>query len=151
MNEGPGWGPVLAQARVAGTRLCLLGLLLFADACSEPPRRAPFNPEDTILEPSSTESSGRSRARGELVVETAPTGFQSGAIPQRYRFSVFNDQGEYLDSYVNDLMSPVELAPGRYVVVSRVGFLEKRAQVLIQSGRTTYVSLNDLKRGPEAK
>lgn len=131
--------------------LLALSTLLIAGGCSTWPPRAPFCPEDPILEPSPVPLPDRAHARGELVVETAPTGFQKGAFPQRYRFSVFDEHGQYLDCYVNDLMSPVDLPPGRYVVVSPVGFSEKRVQVLIEAGRMTYVSLSDLRQGRDAK
>jgi hypothetical protein len=85
-----------------------------------------------------------------LWVETALTGIVQGSFPQRYRFFLYSERGEFLEDYPNDFLSPIDLAPGRYVVVSRVAGHFRRVQAIVEPGLTTSVALLEFERGEDA-
>jgi len=84
------------------------------------------------------------------VVETELTGIQMGGVAQRYRFFLYDEKGRYLDDYPNDRLSSVSLPAGKYVVVTRHQFGNRRVQVLVRPGLLTTVHAQDLERAPEA-
>jgi hypothetical protein len=84
-----------------------------------------------------------------LWVETALTGIRQGAFPQRYRFFLYGERGEFLEDYPNDFLSPVDLSPGRYVVVTRVAGRFRRVQAVVEPGLTTSVAIFEFERGED--
>ena len=133
-----------------GGLVLLLTALLILGACAARPARAPWCATDPSVGPSRSEKATESRGPGRLMVETARTGIVQGVHPQRFRFFLYSEKGEFLEDHPNDFLSPFELAPGRYVVVSQVAGRYKRVQVIVEPGLTTTVDLLEFERGQDA-
>ena len=129
------------RAVAAGPGLVLLALA----GCHSAPESATWKSEERVIQAMGDEG----RDPGSLVVETVFLGTDNG-FERRRPFFLYDDQGRFLTHFQNDRMSPVSLAPGRYVVVSGVMTANKRVQVVIRNGMTTHVRLEDLKSAPEA-
>ena len=88
---------------------------------------------------------------GSLVVETQAAGPpQEGEQPYE-RYYVYEESGRYRTYFPNDHFHPIRLPVGRYVVVSRYQGRNKRVQVELQEGCTTYVRLTDFKSAPDVE
>jgi len=119
--------------------------LLSISGCMLPPDRVPWRSDDRTIEP----QGDRERGSGRLVVDTVYLGIDDG-LERRERYFLYDDQGRYLTYYNNDRIAEIRLPAGRYVVVSSVGFTNRKVQVLIRDGITTRVTLDDFKSAPEA-
>jgi hypothetical protein len=123
-----------------------LGLaLLSMSGCVSAPDSAAWKPDEGVIQPGGADP----RAPGSLVVETVFLGRDNG-FERRRPFFLYDEQGRYLTHYQNDSMSPIVLAPGRYVVVTSLLMTNRRVQVVIRDGMTTRVRLADFKSAPEA-
>jgi hypothetical protein len=123
-----------------------LGLALLAVyGCVVPPQSAPWRSDQDVIAPM-TEGGGSAL----LVVETVFLGSENGR-ERRRPFFLYDEQGHYLDHYPNDFMSPVHLAPGRYVVVTGVLTSNKRVQAVLRDGMTTQIRLTDFQSAPEVQ
>lgn len=122
--------------------LLLMGLLSPVLGCALRPESAPWrNDQETI-------GARMLPARGSVVVETDIAGSpQDGETPHE-RFYVYDETGRYLSYFPNDNFLPIGLPVGRYVIVSRYSGANKRVQVEIEDGCTTYVTLDDIKSAP---
>jgi len=127
--------------------LCLLGTqtLLTLCGCLLPPDRVSWNSNAKLVEPRAEGA----RGSGHLVVETVYLGIDDG-LERRERYYLYDDQGRYRTYYNNDRIAEISLPAGRYVVVSSVGFTNKKVQILIREGMTTRVTLDDFKSAPDA-
>jgi len=119
--------------------------LLSISGCMLPPDRVPWRSDDRTIEP----QGDRERGSGRLVVDTVYLGIDDG-LERRERYFLYDDQGRYLTYYNNDRIAEIRLPARRYVVVSSVGFTNRKVQVLIRDGMTTRVTLDDFKSAPEA-
>jgi len=123
----------------------LLGCALTAlSGCLHAPESAAWRADQGVIQPMSAEG----RVPASLVVETVFLGTDNGH-DRRRPFFLYDEQGRYLDHYQNDSMSPVLLAPGRYVVVTGILTANKRVQVVIREGMATHVRLVDFNSAPE--
>lgn len=122
--------------------LILIGLIVSAAGCSMRPESAPWQHDQSTVQPFVP------APKGSLVVETEEAGSPQDGEQPHQRFYVYNQSGRYLTYFPNDHFLPIGLAAGKYVVVSRYGGQNKRVQVEIQKGLTTYVPLEDFKRAP---
>lgn len=120
--------------------------ILLAQGCVTPPEYAPWNPDQKAIEPTGTPG----REPSALIVETILLGYENGR-ERHSAFFLYDEQGRYLTHHPNPFMTPVTLPPGRYVVVSPVGFAARRVQVVIRPGLTTFVRVEDLKAAPEVQ
>ena len=122
--------------------LILLGLIVSVAGCSMRPESAPWQHDQSTVQPFVP------APKGNLVVETEEAGSpRDGEQPHQW-FYVYDQSGRYLTYFPNDRFLPIGLTVGKYVVVSRYGGQNKRVQVEIQEGLTTYVQLEDFKRAP---
>ena len=112
--------------------------------CIRAPESAPWRSDQGVIQPMTAEGG----ASASLVVETVFLGTDNGR-ERRRPFFLYDEQGRYLDHYPNDSMSPVRLAPGRYVVVTGILTTNKRLQVVVREGMTTHIRLADFKSAPE--
>jgi len=125
--------------------LAAVSFLLFA-GCSLPPQNAAWKSEEKVIQPEGSEA----RGPGSLVVETVLLGTDNGDELHR-AFFLYDEQGRYLTHHPNRTPSPVTLSAGGYVVVSSILNTNKRVQVVIKEGQTTFVRLSDFKSAPEAQ
>jgi len=136
--------------RVFGSADSLRGaallVLLAASGCAFPPESAAWKADEAVIQPIGTQG----KASGFLVVETVFLGTDEGE-DRRRAFFLYDEMGHYLTHFPNNLMSPVPLPAGRYVVVTSILNTNKRVQVAISEGMTTVVCLSDFKSAPEAK
>ncbi len=119
--------------------------LLSISGCMLPPDRVSWKPDDKTVQPQVEGA----RGSGHLVVETVYLGMDDG-LERRERYYLYDDQGRYRTYYNNDRIAEISLPAGRYVVVSSVGFSNKKVQILIRDGMTTRVTLDDFKSAPDA-
>jgi len=118
-------------------------LTLVLGGCSLAPKSAPWrNDQETIL-PVPPE------AQGSLVVETQEAGSPQDGEQPHERYYLYDQGGRYLTYFPNDHFLPISLPVGRYVVVSRYSGKNKRVQVELREGCTTYVRLHDFKKAPD--
>jgi hypothetical protein len=132
LRSGPRWIPFAA----------LLGAIC---GCSFPPERAAWRDSEEVIQPMDDEPTSATS----LVVETVFLGNENGE-ERRRPFFLYDENGRYLTHYPNHAMSPVSLPAGRYVVVTSVRNTNKRVQVLLKQGRTTFVRLSDFNAAPQA-
>ena len=125
-------------------RLLLLGLFASIAGCTLPPDTAPWRDDQKTIRNETP------AARGSLVVETAFTEVSDQGDELHAPFYVYDPSGRYLTWVPNNSFLPNRLAPGRYVIVSRVSRQFKRVQVEIQNGATTTIRLKDFKEAPSA-
>jgi hypothetical protein len=123
-------------------RLALLGMLVLAAGCAFRPDSAPWQNEQSTIQPHIP------TPQGSLVVETQEAGSPRNGEQPYERFYVYHPSGKYMTYFPNDYFLPIGLPVGKYVVVSRYSGRNKRVQVEIQQGLTTYVQLEDFKRAP---
>jgi len=127
--------------------LCAVGTFgwLSLDGCMLPPDRVSWTSEDKTVQP----RADGERGSGRLVVETVYLGIDDG-LERRERYYLYDDQGRYLTYYNNDRIAEISLPAGRYMVVSSVGFTNRKVQILIRDGMTTHVTLDDFKAARDA-
>lgn len=127
--------------------LCAVGTfgLLSMTGCILPPDRVFWKSEDRTVQP----QADGARGSGRLIVDTVYLGIDDG-LERRERYYLYDDQGRYLTYYNNDRIAEISLPAGRYMVVSSVGFTNRKVQILIRDGMTTRVTLDDLKSAPDA-
>ena len=82
------------------------------------------------------------------MVETEESGSPEDGEQPHQRFYVYEESGKYLTYFPNNHFLPIALPVGRYVVVSRCSGRNKRVQVEVREGLTTYIRLDDFKRAP---
>jgi hypothetical protein len=124
----------------------VVALLAAVAGCAVAPDRAPWREGDRVIQP----MGDAGKESGSLVVETVLFGTELGNDLRR-PFFLYDESGRYRTHFHNHLVDPVPLPAGRYVVVTSILNTNKRVQVLIQEGRTTYVRLSDFKSAPEAE
>jgi hypothetical protein len=134
----------LARLRSPWTWSALV--LLAVSGCSVPPERAAWKADEKVIQP----MDGDGKTPGSLVIETVSLGTDNGKELRR-AFFLYDDHGNYLTHYPNHSMSPVSLPTGRYVVVTSILNTNKRVQVVVKEGQTTFVRLSDFKSAPEAE
>jgi len=123
-----------------------LGFALLAiSGCVSAPESAAWRADEGVIQPAGDDP----RGPGSLVVETVFLGRDNG-FERRRPFFIYDEQGRYVTHFQNDSMSPVTLAPGRYVVVTSILMTNRRVQVVVRDGMTTRVRLADFKSAPEA-
>ena len=121
-----------------------LALLWTCAGCARPPASAPWRDGDPTIV---AQPPG---ARGFLTVETQKAGYPNEGEQPHERFYVYDVSGRYLDWFNNDRFLPIELPPGKYVVVSRYSGRNKRVQVEIKDGCSASIRLRDFERAPAA-
>ena len=121
-----------------------LSLLAASAGCALPPKSAPWRNDQEMIVAQPPD------ALGYLTVETQDFGSPEEGEQPHEKFYLYDQSGRYLSHFPNNNFSPIGLAPGRYVVVSRVSGQNKRVQVEIKDGFTAYIRLADLKAAPSA-
>jgi len=113
----------------------------------------PWRDSDTVIQPEVPKVEMR-EPHGYLVVETDQdtysgyTGDDAPSTARRYPFYLYDQKGNFLKMYPNDMVSPTTVLPGEYIVVSRAKGQLRRVQVRVEDGRTTTVSLADIEQAP---
>lgn len=126
----------------AGIRIALaIGLISAFWGCAMP-KSAPWDDGQPTIAARPPAPSGW------LTVETAEAGSPQDGEQPHERFFVYDHSGKYYDRYNNDVFLPIGLSPGKYSVVTRYRGENKKVQIEIRDGYSTYVSLEDFRRAP---
>lgn len=127
----------------AAAALSLSALLVAGPwGCGIRPERAPWNNDHPTV------VARRSGPTGYLLVETPESGSPKDGVQPHERFFVYDQSGKYIDYFNNDVFLPVNLAPGKYSVVTRYARQNRKVQVEIIEGCETVIRLEDFKRAP---
>jgi hypothetical protein len=126
--------------------LCRLLLIVGAGSgvwgCAMRPDSAPWDSRQSTIPATPPAAMGR------LTVETQEAGSPRDGEQPHERFYVYYQSGRFCDYYNNDVFLPIGLPPGQYSVVSRYRGENKKVQVEIREGHSTYVSLEDFRQAP---
>ncbi|MBI2932791.1 MAG: hypothetical protein HYY16_14180 [Planctomycetes bacterium] len=121
-----------------GRIIALAASIACLSACSQAPPHVTWQGNALTIHPNVPQP------QGALVVETEITrqvDQESGATEERRPFFVYTDDGIFLRSEQAEF--PINLSPGRYIVVARVGSKMKQVQAILESDRTTRVHVFD--------
>ncbi len=132
--------------------ICAVIVLVLGTAygCTVAPKHVTWRAEAPRIGPGARSSNTQG---GSLLVETEESASASGDDRvTRDPFYVYSCPREssdcrLLDTYSNDIMTPISLAPGDYIVVAQTQGQFRQVQVRIEEGRATVVGLSDLTRG----
>jgi hypothetical protein len=119
----------------------IIGLLATVWGCAMPASAPWDNSQSTI-------AATPPAPMGRLTVETPEAGSPQDGEQPHERFFVYDQSGKYYDRFNNDVFLPIGLPPGKYSVVTRYRGENKKVQVEIRDGYSTYVSLEDFSRAP---
>ena len=129
-------------SRTAVRVLVILGLLAPSWGCALRPKSAPWNDGQGTIAATPPAPLGR------LTVETPENGSPVDGEQPHERFYVYDQSGKFYDYYNNDTFLPIGLPPGKYSVVTRYRGRNKKVQVEILEGHSTYIRLEDFRRAP---
>jgi hypothetical protein len=115
------------------------GLPVLLAACQGLPRPSAWDEKEAAILP------GSAAPAACVQVETEETG-EADAVLRRRPFHVYDERGAFVTHFTNHLVEPVLLGPGRYVVVTRVGGVDRRVQIVVAPGRLSSVTLENLRR-----
>lgn len=119
--------------------IILFGLILSGSGCALRPDSAAWQNDHSTIQPHVPQPSGS------LVVETQEAGSPQDGEQPHERYYVYDKSGRYRTWFPNDRFLPIGLPVGEYVIVSRYSGQNKRVQVKIREGLTTYVELEHFK------
>ena len=120
-------------------------LSLSSAGCGLPPDSAPWRQDQKTIQ------AVQPQIEGTLIVETQEAGSPQDGEQPHERYFVYEESGRYLTYFPNDHFLPIRLPIGRYVVISRYRGKNKRVQVELKEGCTTYIRLQDFKEAPSAE
>jgi hypothetical protein len=132
-------------------KLAPVALVLIA-ACASPPAPDPWKADAYTVEPSRETPD----ARGFLVVETAfvtvDAGHRLGELADRRyaRCRIHDGRGRFVrevEGYADEGPPRIPLAPGNYIVTTKVGLEWRSVQVVVSGDRTSRVRLADFRPG----
>lgn len=125
-----------------GRAFLILALIAGGSGCALRPNFAPWNNGQETIAATPPEPMGM------LTVETPEAGSPDEGEQPHERFFVYDQSGKYYDRYNNNVFLPIGLPPGKYSVVTRYRGENKKVQIEIRDGYSTYVSLRDFDRAP---
>jgi hypothetical protein len=120
------------------------------DGCTVAPKHVIWRAEAPWIGP---QAKSFTQQGSSLLVETEGSASWTGDDRMTrdpfYVYSCARESGDcrLLDTYSNDIMTPITLVAGDYIVVARRKGTFRQVQVRIEEDRATVVSLSDLTHG----